>query len=121
MHTDLPVTFADVCAAAERLRGVANRTPIMTSRTFDEMTGRQVFFKCENFQRGGAFKFRGAYNRLSQLNDDEKNHGVVAFSSATTHKVSRSPRNCWAFLPPSSCLTMRPRSSSLRRAVMARR
>ena len=81
MPTDLPVTFADVCAAAERLHGVANRTPIMTSRTFDEMTGRQVFFKCENFQRGGAFKFRGAYNRLSQLNDDEKNRGVVAFSS----------------------------------------
>jgi threonine dehydratase len=53
----------------------------MTSRTFDEMTGRQVFFKCENFQRAGAFKFRGAYNRLSQLSDGEKKRGVVAFSS----------------------------------------
>lgn len=81
MSMDLPVTFADVRAAAERLRGVANRTPVMTSRTFDEMTGRQVFFKCENFQRGGAFKFRGAYNRLSQLSADEKKRGVVAFSS----------------------------------------
>ena len=81
MAEPLPVTFADVRAAAERLRGVANRTPVMTSRTFDKLTGRQVFFKCENFQRGGAFKFRGAYNRLSQLSDDEKKHGVVAFSS----------------------------------------
>jgi len=77
----LAVTFTDVRAAAERLRGVANRTPVMTSRTFNAMTGRQVFFKCENFQRGGAFKFRGAYNRLSQLSDVEKNRGVVAFSS----------------------------------------
>ena len=81
MTEPLPVTLADVRAAAERLRGVANRTPVMTSRTFDALTGRQVFFKCENFQRGGAFKFRGAYNRLSQLNDDEKRRGVVAFSS----------------------------------------
>ncbi|MBI4786337.1 MAG: threo-3-hydroxy-L-aspartate ammonia-lyase [Chloroflexi bacterium] len=77
----LPVTFADVRAAAERLRGVANRTPVLTSRTFNALTGREVFFKCENFQRGGAFKFRGAYNRLSQLTDAEKRRGVVAFSS----------------------------------------
>ena len=77
----LPVTFADVQRAAERLRGVANRTPVMTSRTFNALTGRAVFFKCENFQRGGAFKFRGAYNRLSQLSDEQKRHGIVAFSS----------------------------------------
>lgn len=77
----LPVSFADVRAAAERLRGVAKRTPVMTSRTFNALTGRQVFFKCENFQRGGAFKFRGAYNRLSQLSAAEKKRGVVAFSS----------------------------------------
>lgn len=77
----LPVTFDDVRAAAERLRGVANRTPVLTSRTFNTLTGRQVFFKCENFQRGGAFKFRGAYNRLCQLSADEKKRGVVAFSS----------------------------------------
>ncbi len=81
MSTTLPVTFADVRAAAERLRGVANRTPVLTSRTFDALTGREVFFKCENLQRGGAFKFRGAYNRLCQLSDDEKRRGVVAFSS----------------------------------------
>jgi threonine dehydratase len=77
----LPVTFADVQRAAERLRGVANRTPVMTSRTFNALVGREVFFKCENFQRGGAFKFRGAYNRLSQLSDAEKRRGIVAFSS----------------------------------------
>ncbi len=79
--SSLPVTFDNVRAAAERLRGVANRTPVLTSRTFDELTGRHAFFKCENFQRGGAFKFRGAYNRLVQLSDAEKKRGVVAFSS----------------------------------------
>jgi len=78
---NLPITFSDVQHAADRLRGVANRTPVMTSRTFNAMTGREVFFKCENFQRGGAFKFRGAYNRLAQLAPEEKRRGVVAFSS----------------------------------------
>ena len=77
----LPVAFADVRAAAERLRGIANRTPVMTSRTFNTLVGHDVFFKCESFQRGGAFKFRGAYNRLCQLSDEEKKRGVVAFSS----------------------------------------
>ncbi len=81
MADKLPVTFEDVRAAAERLRGVAHRTPVLTSHTFDALTGRAVFFKCENFQRGGSFKFRGAYNRLSQLSADEKRRGVVAFSS----------------------------------------
>lgn len=81
MTNSLPVSFAEVRAAAERLHGVAHRTPVLTSRTFDALTGRAVFFKCENFQRGGAFKFRGAYNRLAQLTDDEKKRGVVAFSS----------------------------------------
>ncbi|MBI5651140.1 MAG: pyridoxal-phosphate dependent enzyme [Chloroflexi bacterium] len=81
MSADLPVSFADVRAAAERLRGIAHRTPVLTSRTFNALTGRKVFFKCENFQRAGAFKFRGAYNRLSQLRDEEKQRGIVAFSS----------------------------------------
>lgn len=81
MTNSLPVSFDDVRAAADRLRGVAHRTPVLTSRTFDALTGRAVFFKCENFQRGGAFKFRGAYNRLAQLTDAEKQRGVVAFSS----------------------------------------
>ncbi len=75
------VTFADVQAAAERLRGQAHRTPVVTSRTFDQIAGCQVFFKCENLQRAGAFKFRGAYNALSQLAPEQRQRGVVAFSS----------------------------------------
>ncbi len=81
MTETLAVTFDDVRAAAERLRGIANRTPVLTSHTFNALTGREVFFKGENFQRAGAFKFRGAYNRLSRLSADEKRRGVVAFSS----------------------------------------
>lgn len=82
MSTELlAVTFADVRAAAERLKGVAHRTPVLTSRTLNAMTGRQVFIKCENLQRGGAFKFRGAFNRLSRLSDADKARGIVAFSS----------------------------------------
>jgi threonine dehydratase len=76
-----PVTWDDVAAAAERLEGVAHRTPVATSRLFNELTGAEVFFKCENLQRMGAFKFRGAYNALSQLPDAERRRGVVAFSS----------------------------------------
>ncbi|GAC1405132.1 MAG: pyridoxal-phosphate dependent enzyme [Candidatus Velthaea sp.] len=77
----LPVTFADIEAAAGRLRGVAHRTPVITSRTLDERTGATVFLKAENLQRMGAFKFRGAYNRLSRLTPAERVGGVVAFSS----------------------------------------
>jgi threonine dehydratase len=76
-----PVTYEDVEAAAQRLEGVAHRTPVATSRLFDEQTGAQAFFKCENLQRMGAFKFRGAYNALSQLDADARRRGVVAFSS----------------------------------------
>lgn len=75
------VTFADIEAAHQRLTGVANKTPVMTSRTVNELTQRQVFFKCENFQRMGAFKFRGAYNALSQLSEQQKRQGVLTFSS----------------------------------------
>jgi threonine dehydratase len=74
-------TFDDVRAAAERLRGVAHRTPIVTSRTLDARTGASVFLKCENLQRMGAFKFRGAYNRIAQLDPAVRARGVVAFSS----------------------------------------
>jgi len=77
----LPVSYPDVAAAAERLEGVAHRTPALTSRTVDERTGARVFFKCENFQRMGAFKFRGAYNALSNLNEAQQRRGVVAYSS----------------------------------------
>ncbi len=74
-------TFADIEAAAVRLEGVAHRTPVLTSRAADERAGAAVFFKCENFQRTGAFKFRGAYNALAQLTDEEKRRGVLTYSS----------------------------------------
>jgi len=75
------VTFSDVQSAAGRLAGQAHRTPVVTSRTFDQIAGCNVFFKCENLQRAGAFKFRGAYNALSQLTPEQRRRGVVAFSS----------------------------------------
>ena len=73
--------YADVVAAAHVLEGVAHRTPCMTSTSVDERCGARVFFKCENLQRMGAFKFRGAYNALSNLSDKQKRRGVVAYSS----------------------------------------
>ncbi|MFO7169385.1 MAG: pyridoxal-phosphate dependent enzyme, partial [Chloroflexota bacterium] len=75
------ITFADVLAARERLRGAANLTPVVSSRTLDALAGRSVFLKCENLQRGGAFKFRGAYNTISRLPEDARQRGVIAFSS----------------------------------------
>ena len=77
----LAVAYADVAAAAERLAGHAHRTPALTSRTVNERTGAQVFFKCENLQRIGAFKFRGAFNAMSQLSPSERARGVLSFSS----------------------------------------
>lgn len=74
-------TFADVAAAARRIDGVAHRTPVLSSRTADAMTGANLFFKAENLQRGGAFKFRGAYNAISALPEDLRKRGVIAFSS----------------------------------------
>jgi len=75
------VSFDDIARAHERIQPQAKRTPVLTSATVDAHTGAKVFFKCENFQRMGAFKFRGAYNALSQLGQEEKQRGVVAFSS----------------------------------------
>jgi threonine ammonia-lyase medium form len=75
------ITFAHIQSAAERLYRIAHRTPIATSRTLDEMTGAQVFCKCENLQRAGAFKFRGAFNTISQLGEEQCQRGVVSFSS----------------------------------------
>jgi threo-3-hydroxy-L-aspartate ammonia-lyase len=75
------VTYDDVAAAHQRIKAHAKRTPVMTSATVDALTGAKVFFKCENLQRMGAFKFRGAYNALSQLSPDERRRGVLAFSS----------------------------------------
>ena len=77
----MALTFADVAAAHERIKAAVKRTPVLTSATIDALTGARVHFKCENFQRMGAFKFRGAYNALSQLSPEQKARGVVAFSS----------------------------------------
>jgi threo-3-hydroxy-L-aspartate ammonia-lyase len=77
---DLP-TYADVVAAAERLKGHARHTPVLRSSTLDQRLGAQVFFKCENFQRMGAFKFRGAFNALSRFDAAQRQAGAIAFSS----------------------------------------
>ena len=77
----LPISFDDITAAAARLDGVARRTTVITSRTADERTGAQLFFKCENLQRMGAFKFRGAYNALAQFTPAQRKAGVLTFSS----------------------------------------
>jgi len=75
------VSYADIESAAAQIAGVAHKTPVATSHTIDAETGATFFFKCENLQRAGAFKFRGAYNALSRLNRDERSRGVVTFSS----------------------------------------
>jgi threo-3-hydroxy-L-aspartate ammonia-lyase len=76
-----PPTFDDVRLAAERIRGHAHRTPVLTSQRVDAEVGAQLYFKCENFQRMGAFKFRGAFNALSRFDADQRRAGVVTFSS----------------------------------------
>jgi len=81
MEVSLEVTYRDVALAHERIKAFAKRTPVLTSSTIDALTGAKVHFKCENFQRMGAFKFRGAYNALSQLSPLQRKRGVVAFSS----------------------------------------
>ncbi len=74
-------TYDDVRAAADRLRGHAHKTPVMTSRTINRETGAELFFKCENLQRMGAFKFRGAFNALSKFDERQRRAGVVTYSS----------------------------------------
>lgn len=81
MHPPLPITLADIESAAQQLQGIANLTPIMTSRTLNQLVGCAVFLKCESFQRAGAFKFRGAYNAISRLAAEQQRRGVVTFSS----------------------------------------
>jgi len=78
---EMRVTYADIAAAHERIKGAARRTPVLTSSSADALIGAELFFKCENLQRMGAFKFRGAYNALSQLGPEERKRGVLAFSS----------------------------------------
>jgi threonine dehydratase len=83
MSSTLPIrpTFADIQDAARQIAGAAHRTPVVTSRMLNGRTAAQLFFKCENLQRGGAFKFRGAYNAMSRLSADERRRGVLTFSS----------------------------------------
>ena len=88
------VTFEDIAAAHERIKGAARRTPVLTSATVDALSGASVFFKCENFQRMGAFKFRGAYNALSQLKPEEKASTPCRFScGANCESALYAPRN----------------------------
>ncbi|MFJ5841488.1 pyridoxal-phosphate dependent enzyme [Streptomyces shenzhenensis] len=81
MPDQLPVTLQDVRDAAARIAGVAHRTPVLRSRTLDRLVGAEVRVKCENYQRVGAFKFRGAYNAVSRLPADQLARGVAAYSS----------------------------------------
>ena len=74
-------SIEDVRSAAERIKGVGHRTPVLTSKTLDQLAGRKLFFKCENFQKVGAFKFRGGWNAVSMLSDDEAEKGVCTHSS----------------------------------------
>jgi threonine dehydratase len=73
--------FSEVEQAAARIKGVTHRTPVLTSRTADQLARAQLFFKCENFQRAGAFKFRGAYNAISRFTDEQRRAGVLTYSS----------------------------------------
>ncbi len=75
------VSIDDIRAAAGRIKGVGHRTPILTSQTLDKMAGRKLFFKCENFQKVGAFKLRGGWNAVSMLSDEEAAKGVCTHSS----------------------------------------
>lgn len=81
MMTTPPVTLDDVRDAAAQLKGIAHHTPVLRSRTLDDLVGAEVWLKCENFQRVGAFKFRGAYNAVSRLAPEQLANGVAAYSS----------------------------------------
>ena len=76
------LTLDNIRAAAERINGRVHRTPVVTSQSFNERAGYEVFFKCENFQRAGAFKIRGATNKILSLSDDERRRGVAAVAPA---------------------------------------
>ncbi len=81
MYAPPMVTFDDVLSAARRIENIAHRTPVVTSRLLDEACGNRMLLKCENLQRAGAFKFRGAYNAISRLSREEKSRGVITYSS----------------------------------------
>jgi len=80
-QSHIPPTYPDVVNAANVLNGVAHKTPVLTSRQADQITNARLYFKCENFQRAGAFKFRGAYYAMSRLNPERRSRGVLAYSS----------------------------------------
>ncbi|MFW9802967.1 MAG: pyridoxal-phosphate dependent enzyme [Candidatus Thorarchaeota archaeon] len=101
------VVFSDVEAAYERVKDSVVRTPVMTSTTIDALTGSDVFFKCENFQRVGAFKFRGAFNAVSLLSEEERKRGVITHSSgnhaqALALAASKQGVRCTVVMPSSS-------------------
>src|SRR3954464_14407111 len=81
MTDSVQLHYSDIEQAAARIAGAAHRTPVLTSRTADQLAGAQLFFKCENFQRMGAFKFRGAYNALARFTDEQRRAGVLTYSS----------------------------------------
>jgi threonine dehydratase len=78
---ELAISFDDIVSAHQRIAGIAHRTPVLTSTTANEITEAQVYFKCESFQRMGAFKFRGAYNAIAQFTSEQRAKGVIAYSS----------------------------------------
>lgn len=80
-NNGLAICYGDIEAAAARLEGHANRTPVLTSRTVDAQLDAHIYFKCENFQRTGSFKFRGAFNTLAQFDAEQRRRGVLAYSS----------------------------------------
>ena len=75
------IKYKDVVLAYDNIKGVVNETPVMTSRTLNDLLQAEIYLKCENFQRIGAFKMRGAYNAISLLKDDQKKKGIIAHSS----------------------------------------
>ena len=121
----MTVTYEDVASAAERLEGVANRTPVVTSRTLDERLDARLFLKCESFQRMGAFKFRGAYNAISRLSADERRRGVITYSSGNHAQAvalaSRLVGTTATVVMPADAPPARPRATGRRSSATSRR
>lgn len=93
------ITYDCIREAAARLKGAAHRTPVMTSRTLNKQSGREIYLKCEQFQRGGAFKFRGAYNTISRMTEEENSAGYSPTHRVTMPKGWRWPPGCPVFRP----------------------
>lgn len=112
--TEIPIDSSHVREAARRLESLAHRTPVMTCSALDERVGASVFLKCENFQRVGAFKFRGAMNAVLQLSDDEKSRGVVTHSSGN-HAQALALAAKLAGVP--ACVVMPHTAPAIKRAA----